>query len=104
MQELFTKDILRNRIFEKRKMVDQHEEMKNSSKIIEYLLESTIYYRAKHIMTYLSYPHEVRTDELVTKSLNLKKKVSIPVCIKETKDLMPSQSVPENDSLLPTNQ
>ena len=88
---LHTKEDLRKRILDKRKTMNMKEETKLSSKIIENLLESTAYYHARHLMTYLGYPHEVRTDELVLKSLNLKKEVSVPICIRETKDLFPSQ-------------
>lgn len=88
---LHTKEDLRKRMLEKRKTINIEKEAKLSSRIIENLLESTIYYQARHIMTYLSYPREVRTDELVLKSLNLKKEISVPICIRETKNLFPSQ-------------
>ena len=85
-----TKEAIRKELLEKRSTLSDTDVHKMSTRIHEYLFESTIFYQAKQIMTYLSYPKEVQTDNLVSKALNLQKKVSIPVCVKEERDLIPS--------------
>ncbi|MFT9487301.1 MAG: 5-formyltetrahydrofolate cyclo-ligase [Tepidibacillus sp.] len=86
-----TKEEIRKLFLEKRKAQDPHEVIIQSRKILEHLFEAPIFYHAKHIMTYMSYPNEVQTDDLVSKAINLQKKVSVPVCIPKEITLIPSQ-------------
>ncbi|WP_339061936.1 5-formyltetrahydrofolate cyclo-ligase [Tepidibacillus marianensis] len=88
---IHTKEEIRKELLSKRSAVPDPQVHSISTRIHEYLFESTIFYQAKQIMTYLSYPKEIQTDDLVSKTMNLKKTVSIPVCIRETRDLLPSR-------------
>jgi len=83
--------MIRKEIVSMRSTIPDQQVRLSSTRIHEYLFESTIFYQAKKIMTYLSYPKEIQTDDLISKALNLKKNVSIPVCIRETRDLLPSR-------------
>ncbi|TCS84568.1 5-formyltetrahydrofolate cyclo-ligase [Tepidibacillus fermentans] len=88
---IYTKEVIRKELLARRSSLPDHLVHTLSTRILEYLFESTMFYQANHIMSYLSYPKEVQTDNLVSKALNLQKQVSIPVCVKEERDLIPSR-------------
>jgi len=84
------KEELRQAGLEIRKKMQESDIHKHSSKILEYLFESTIFYKSKNIMTYVSYPKEVQTDDLISKALNIGKNIVVPVCDLTNTNLIPS--------------
>lgn len=85
------KEQLRREMLEKRKSFHSAEVESRSLQILEHLYRSSVFNKATHIMTYMSYPQEVQTDRLVLKALELKKHVSVPVCIRKDVTLFPSE-------------
>lgn len=85
------KEQLRHEMLEKRKKLHQNEVGFLSRQILDHLYRSSVFIEAEHIMTYMSYPQEVQTDRLVLKALELKKHVSVPVCIRKEVTLFPSE-------------
>lgn len=62
---------------------------KNSRKIIGKLLSMECIKKATTIMLYFDFNNEVKTDQLITKLLSLRKTVVAPVTIKDKKKLIP---------------
>ena len=85
------KEQLRREMLEKRKSFHSAEIELLSMQILEHLYRSPVFIEAEHLMTYISYPYEAQTDRLVLKALELKKHVSVPVCIRKEVTLYPSE-------------
>lgn len=64
---------------------------KNSSIITDKLLQMDCIKDAKTIMLYLDFNNEVKTDDLVSKLIYLRKTVASPITLKEERKLIPSQ-------------
>lgn len=91
MSSLKNKQELRKQILEKRKNLDSVLVEENSKIISNYLINSDIFSQSKVIMTYLNYPKEVQTDYIFQAAIKQNKTVTIPVCVKESTDLIPSK-------------
>lgn len=85
------KQELREKILAKRRNLDSALVEENSRLISDYIISSEIFRQSKVIMTYLNYPKEVQTDYIFETAIKQNKTVTIPVCEKESIDLIPSK-------------
>ena len=84
------KKSIRKEILAKRRSLSEESVREKSRKIKSNLLGLPEFKRAKTIMFYVAKDEEVRTEEIIKESLRIGKKVAVPVCIVETRDLAPS--------------
>lgn len=85
------KSNLRKKVIELRKKESYESIITKSKKISEVLLSLEEVKQASTIMLYLDFNNEVKTDYIVNSLISLGKKVLIPITIKESKTLIPSQ-------------
>ena len=69
---------LRKKILQEMKALSQEQKQAIDQALIERLLQHPFYQEAKVIATYLSFPHEFQTQELLEQALKDGKKVLIP--------------------------
>lgn len=81
----------RREALNKRKELSISEVNKKSKNIMELLFKCEFYKKAQCIMTYVDFNNEVKTKELIKKSIESNKKIIIPITITKTKELMLSQ-------------
>lgn len=79
----------RKKVIDLRKSKNSDFITKNSQEIIENLLSMECIKKANNIMLYLDFNNEVKTDQLITKLLSLRKTVVAPVTIKDERKLIP---------------
>jgi len=91
VSSLNNKQELREKILAKRKSFDSVLVEESSRIISNYLINSDLFSQSKVIMTYLNYPKEVQTDYIFQAAIKQNKTVTIPVCVKESTDLIPSK-------------
>lgn len=83
--------MVREEIFERRKTISREEHKEFSDNIIDKVLESQAYKKAKTIMTFVSTPAEVNTHKFIEKAIKDGKVITVPITVAETKELKPSQ-------------
>ena len=69
---------LRKKIFQEMKTLSQEQKQAMDRALTEHFLQHPFYQEAKTIATYLSFPHEFQTQELIEQALKDGKKVLIP--------------------------
>lgn len=69
---------LRKKIFQEMKTLSQEQKQAMDQVLTECFLQHPFYQEAKTIATYLSFPHEFQTQELIEQALKDGKKVLIP--------------------------
>ena len=79
----------RKKVIEYRNNKDTDFISTNSQKITEKLLSMKCIKDASTIMLYLDFNNEVKTDQLITKLISLRKTVAAPVTIKDERKLIP---------------
>ena len=79
----------RKKVIEYRNNKDTDFISTNSQKITEKLLSMKCIKDASTIMLYLDFNNEVKTDQLITKLISLRKTVAAPVIIKDERKLIP---------------
>ena len=72
------KSELRKQVLQEMKALSQEEKQALDQSLTEGLLQHPFYQEAKIIATYLSFPHEFQTQELIEQALKDGKKVLIP--------------------------
>ena len=72
------KSELRKQVLHEMKTLSQEQKQAIDQALTERLLQHTFYQEAKIIATYLSFPHEFQTQELIEQALKDGKKVLIP--------------------------
>ena len=81
----------RKKVIEYRNNKDTDFISTNSQKITEKLLSMNCIKDANTIMLYLDFNNEVKTDQLITKLISLRKTVTSPITIVEDRVLIPAQ-------------
>lgn len=81
------KDTVRKQILETRNKLSDDEVYRFSEKIFYNLKENSFFNNSAHMMVYLDFKHEVKTDFIINYCLDHGKKVHIPICIPETHEL-----------------
>ena len=69
---------LRKQVLQEMKAISQEQKQAIDQALTEQLLQHPFYQEAKTIATYLSFPHEFQTQELIEQALKDGKKVLIP--------------------------
>lgn len=85
------KKSLRKEMLKKRSQLSKDKRNLLSEDISNSLYQTEYYKQAKTIMAFISFGSEINTRYLIEKSINLGKKIVIPVTIPETKELKVSQ-------------
>lgn len=83
----------RKKVIEYRNNKDTDFISTNSQKITEKLLSMKCIKDASTIMLYLDFNNEVKTDQLITKLISLRKTVASPVTIKDERKLIPYEII-----------
>ena len=83
----------RKQVIESRKNKDSEFISINSQIITEKLLSMDCIQQASTIMLYLDFNNEVKTDQLITKLISLRKTVTSPVTIKDERKLIPYEII-----------
>lgn len=81
------KDAIRKQILEVRNRLPDDEVYRLSEKIFFNLKENCYFKNSTHVMIYLDFKNEVKTDFIINYCLEHGKKVHIPICIPETHEL-----------------
>ena len=87
------KNDFRKQVIESRKNKDSEFISINSQIITEKLLSMDCIQQASTIMLYLDFNNEVKTDQLITKLISLRKTVTSPVTIKDERKLIPYEII-----------
>lgn len=85
------KMLLRQEMDGKRKMLTQAEIQDKTKKIAQRLFSLPHFQNASAVFIYLAFKNEVRTDNIIEKAWQQKKKVLVPVCRKKDKNLLLSE-------------
>jgi 5-formyltetrahydrofolate cyclo-ligase len=81
------KDIIRKGVLEIRNRLSEEDVDRLSGSIFQNLSQSSFFEHSKHVMVYLDFKHEVKTDRIISYCLENGKSVYIPICIPETHEL-----------------
>jgi len=81
------KDTIRKQILYTRNKLSDDNVNQFSKNIFLNLIENSIFNCSKHVMVYLDFKHEVRTDLIINHCLLHNKKVYVPICIPETHEI-----------------
>jgi len=87
MQE---KNIIREKMLKKLKSLDKEEKERRNAGIREKLFSDYKFRNANFIMSYVSKPYEVDTWKIISRSLEMGKKVAVPYVLREKKVMFPS--------------
>lgn len=82
------KEKLRTDILKIRNSMSEEDIKSKSAMIVQKLIHSKSYQNAKSILCYVNFGSEVITKDIIDFSILEGKKVSIPYCIKETKEMV----------------
>jgi 5-formyltetrahydrofolate cyclo-ligase len=85
------KKILRKHYIEKRNNLSNLEVERISHDIAMNLFQLDIYKNSSFIMTYVDFNKEVRTEEIIRHSIDIGKRIGIPITIKEERKLIISE-------------
>lgn len=83
------KNELRKKIIKLRNSLDSDYIKKASVCISDKLLEIPEIIKAENIMVYMDFRNEVKTDYLIEKLMSMGKNVFAPVCVHETREMIP---------------
>ncbi|MHB1394983.1 MAG: 5-formyltetrahydrofolate cyclo-ligase [Clostridia bacterium] len=81
------KDVIRKQILGIRNKLSDNEVDTLSESIFLNLRENSFLDNSSHVMVYLDFKHEVKTDAIINYCLERNKKVYIPICIPETHEI-----------------
>lgn len=81
------KEVVRKQVLEVRNKLSDEEVHNLSEKIFLNLKENSFFNDSAHIMVYLDFRHEVRTDFIINYCLEHNKNIYIPICIPETHEI-----------------
>jgi 5-formyltetrahydrofolate cyclo-ligase len=81
------KDAIRKQVLEVRNKLSDDEVYRLSENIFLNLRENSFFNNSTHVMIYLDFKHEVKTDLIINYCLEHGKKVYVPICIPETHEL-----------------
>ena len=81
------KDALRRQVLQTRNELCAEEVFFLSEKIFQNLRKNSFFSNSAHIMVYLDFKNEVKTDFIINYCLANNKKVYVPICIPETHEL-----------------
>lgn len=81
------KQIIRENFISVRKQLPSYEHEKRSASVYEYLKSTEIFKNAGSVMVYVSTGSEVSTREAIRDMINNGKRVIVPYCIKEARNL-----------------
>lgn len=81
------KDAIRKQILQARNKLSVEEVCLLSEKIFNNLRNHSFFCNSAHVMVYLDFKNEVKTDSIINYCLENNKKVYIPICIPETHEL-----------------
>lgn len=87
--DVSVKKYLRKNMLLQRKSMKLENVSAFSNKIVKTIIELPEFIRSKSIMLYLSFNSEVNTYDLAKWCLDNGKKVIVPYCIKETREIIP---------------
>nr|WP_300003860.1 5-formyltetrahydrofolate cyclo-ligase [Tissierella sp.] len=85
------KKLIREEILAKRKKLGKETRDIASKEILEKILASSYYKKAKTIMTFVSFSDEVNTHEFMKRAIEDGKKIVVPITIPENHQLKPSR-------------
>ncbi len=84
------KKLLRGQILDKRKNLSEKSHKDYSKTIINNIIESDFYRKAKIIMCFISFGNEVDTHDFIKYSLDNNKEIAVPITFPENRELKPS--------------
>ncbi len=84
------KNEIRKVISKRRKSMSENEVKEKSKIIIEKLMNTDEFKKAKNLMVFLSFDNEVYTFDLIEKAMNMGKKVIVPYTVKDTYEIIPT--------------
>lgn len=95
------KKLIRTSILEKRNSLTPQEIKEAEKLIINNLMELNQFIKSQNVFSYLSFRSEVPTNYIIKYCIEHKKNVYIPICIRETKEML--ISLFDDDVLLSTS-
>ena len=104
MEKTAQKERLRKEILGKRILLSPEEINEYSSVIFKKLKKTEYYLQSKNIMFYVATKSEVQTKNMIEKSINIGKNISIPVMDCKSGNLHPSLLIDFNNELEKNNQ
>lgn len=93
------KNSTRKEILHNRKSMQSDEVIAKSEQITQYLFESDFYKNSNCIMGYIDFRNEVKTEEIIKRSLSNNKDIIIPISVVETKELILSKLLDYDNEL-----
>jgi len=87
------KDTLRRQVLQARNKLYPEEVFSLSEKVFQNLIKNSFFNNSAHIMVYLDFKNEVKTDLIINYCLENNKKVYVPICIPETHELCISRII-----------
>lgn len=81
------KDAIRKQILDIRNKLPEEDVRELSSSVFRHLRESSFFDHSSHVMVYLDFKREVKTDAIINHCLEQNKRVYIPICIPETHEI-----------------
>ncbi|MEA4848128.1 MAG: 5-formyltetrahydrofolate cyclo-ligase, partial [Clostridiaceae bacterium] len=81
------KDLIRKQILQLRNKLSGDEVTLLSEKIFLNLRKNSFFENSAHVMVYLDFKNEVKTDPIINCCLENNKKVYVPICIPETHEI-----------------
>lgn len=81
------KDSIRKQVLAVRNNLSDNEVQSLSDNIFGNLIRNSFFESSSHVMVYLDFKREVRTDTVINHCLSKGKKVYIPICIPETHEI-----------------
>ncbi|HYF75069.1 MAG TPA: 5-formyltetrahydrofolate cyclo-ligase [Candidatus Nitrosocosmicus sp.] len=81
------KDVIRKQLLSIRNKLSEAEVSKLSNDVFQNLKKNSFLDSSSHVMVYLDFKHEVKTDHIINYCLERGKRVYIPICIPETHEI-----------------
>lgn len=88
LKEINEKEELRKLILNRRNLLSPQEIREKSIAIREKLVQTNEFQKAKNVFTYISFGSEVRTKEIIEKSISLGKKVLVPITDSKSNEMI----------------
>ncbi len=79
---------IRKNILQQREALEQKEVVLKSKQIFEKLINTEAYKKSRNILTYISFRNEVKTDLIITDGIKKNKKINIPLCNTDIKEII----------------
>ena len=93
------KKTLRKEILLKRSSISKDMLITKSDLIAKHLFNTDFYKASKYIMTYIDFRNEVKTEEIIKKSLAYEKNIIIPISVVKTRELILSKLLDYDNEL-----